>query len=40
MVMKKSEKSRFSTTSLKNNIFDVFLVSEFRDAKIHKNAEC
>jgi hypothetical protein len=42
MVTKKSEKSRFSTNSLRKNIFDVFLVNEskLRDAKIHKNVEC
>jgi hypothetical protein len=42
MVTKKSEKSRFSTTSLRKIIFDVFLVYELklRDTKIHKNVEC
>jgi hypothetical protein len=41
MVMKNSEKSRFSTTSLRKIIFDVFSVFglKLRDAKIHKNVE-
>jgi hypothetical protein len=41
MVTKNSEKSRFSTTSLRKIIFDVFLVNELklRDAKIHKYVE-
>jgi hypothetical protein len=41
MVTKNSEKSRFSTTSLRKNIFDVFLIYglKLRDTKIHKNVE-
>jgi hypothetical protein len=41
MVTKNSEKSRFSTTSLRKIILDVFLIYglKLRDTKIHKNVE-
>jgi hypothetical protein len=39
MVMKNSEKSRFSTTSLRKIILDVFSAFGLRVAKIHKNVE-